>query len=169
MFKPGFSYDRENQLLIDRYRSAITNFDNNALIVYDEVYYINKYVNSILIFNSLLGEFDYNSYKGSDINNKNMINYFIKYGIFRLDSFDRVWPISSAKILESEYMANNKSNDIEVHSHDFGALKFAFDQLYINYVIETVLEKEKYNVVANTDGGNQIRCNSEILSKVRHK
>lgn len=147
LFRSG-SFRKDDTLVVHKMLDYNSRDD---ICEYNEKIIASYYLNSILIFTSLLGEIDKSSVKP-------LAQQFIQHGIFRYDSFDKIWKVCSRRILER----GNKS--------DLIALRVAFEEPdpIIRYEVSRVISEDE-----SKHGGflrgldinalNQINCNSEIL------
>ncbi len=163
LYRSGLYYDKNNEVIKECHRNQISKFETDSVIVYDETTYINKFVKVILIFTSLLGDeiniSDYNNY---------LTKYLIVNGLFKNESFDKIWNKYSSIIVNEEYKVRTKNDSDDAHAYNFGAFKFAMDNGFIKYNITDKLsfKDNKFNKIirgiSHTDI-EQIKCNSELL------
>lgn len=156
LFVPG-SFKKGDALVVHK---ELASSSQDEICEYNEKVISSYYLNSILIFTSLLGEIDSSSV--SPIAQK-----FIQNGIFRCDSFDKIWEKCSREILDK-----GSKNDLIA----FKAALEGTDSA-ICYDVSRVISKEESQhggVMRGVDANalNQIHCNSKILldnSLVRSK
>ena len=152
------NYSVDGNSLVHKVGKGLVYVDGDEFVSYDKVHICNDYVNSILIFTSLLGELNIENYN-------DIAKLFIQYGIFRYDSFDKIWPICIKDILKDNKLRESKGG----HSPDYIALESALDDGVIYYDITDTysikdtgflksIDKEKINGIVN---------NSKILIKKR--
>ncbi len=160
LYRPGLYYDSNNKVVKERHRSEISKFESDSEIVYDEVTYYNRFINSIMIFTSLLGELNINNFDNY------LTKYLIMNGLFKYESFDKVWDKYSSIIIGKEQKSNEKYGD-DVHCYDYGALRFAMDNGFIKYNIIDKIPFRSSNdkMIKNISYRDieQIMCNSKLL------
>ena len=122
LFQPGFYLGKNNDIVK---RKSVDSFELDGVeyVDYDEIHFYSKYLNTILIFNSLLGEIDKDNY------DLIMTKLFIDEGIFKCDSLDNVWRTCIANLLEDK---RNHELDGEL-PYDYTAFKCAIDYGTIEY------------------------------------
>ena len=125
LFQPGYYLGKNNDIVKKEYRDSF-DLDGVKYIEYDEIHFYSKYLNSILIFNSLLGEIDIDNY------DLIMTKLFIEEGIFKYDSLDNIWESCSVNLLN-----NKKKYEFDKRvDYDYMAFKYALDYDAIEYTAE---------------------------------
>lgn len=153
-FKDLFSSDYvpnySNNSLVKRVLKGI---DENV-VFYDSIETYNKFLNSILVFSSLLGDLDINNY------DEIITKLFIWYGIMKYDSFDKVWSTCSKNFLK---LGDNNP--------DFQAFQFAFANDLISFdVLSRLSVKEcmdkRILKGMHMDELKQISYNSQLINRM---
>ena len=121
-----------------------TNFKEEYLhTFFDEYTYEFAYLNSFLIFSSLLEDFDWS-------NSGSIAKNFMKYGIIKKSSFSEIWASCSKDLVKNKF------------SRDFSLFKDVFDYGIIEYV---QLDKINFNDLKNK---NVLKNFDVMLSEIAH-
>lgn len=142
------SFRKDDTLVVHK---ELNSDSDDEICEYNEKIIASCYLNSILIFTSLLGEIDKSSVRP-------IAQQFIENGIFRCDSFDSIWEKCSKELLEQ----GSKS--------DLIAFRAALEEPdpTISYEISRVITEEESRhggFIRGFDNRalDQIKFNSEIF------
>ena len=150
LFKSDYVPNYSNGSLVKKVSKKI---DGNV-VFYNSVETYNKYLNSILLFSSLLGELDINNY------DEIITKLFIWHGIMKYDSFDKVWATCSKNLLK-----------LDENHPDFQAFQFAFsDNLICFDILSKLSVKECMDKGIlkgmNIDELKQFGYNSQLFNRM---
>ena len=162
LYRPEFFVDTDCNCLCTKEKTGSQVIDGVDYITYLRKEYYNEYINSILIFNSLLGELDQSHYSNK------ITKAFIENGIYKYDSLDKIWDICSNRVFHEDEVRVEKFHK---RSNDYLALRCALDSGDIYYnVIASIpyddLQKMKLLRGMDTSTLRQLVCNSKILLNV---
>lgn len=143
-----FGYFREGNKLVHQY--LLDNFSKESSDDYcgyrrDNIYSV--YLNSILLFSSLLGELDSTGYD-------TVVQKFVGTGIYNCHSFGEMWPICSMKLATSylkkldsfSYNETKILRELEkLRLMDLKAFRTALKLGIIRYEINRKITKEEYS------------------------
>lgn len=131
LFKAGYYLGKNNDIVKKEYCNSF-DVDGVQYIEYNEYHFYSKFLNTILIFNSLLGEIDIDNY------DLILTKLFIEEGIFKCDSLDNMWEKCLVNLLNDK-RKNESNNKLP---YDYTAFKCALDDGVIEY---TVGDKEVFS------------------------
>lgn len=163
LFEQGYYCDTTQSSFVTKYFLDYECLpDGNGMVTYKNNVITNHYLNSILIFSSLLGNLD--SEKYDEIITKS----FIESGIFKLDSFEKIWPACLDNII--------KNNELSLYyehkfSADYLALKFALVEGLISYNVLSEISRKDISKLGALKGISvkelqQIINNSMLLTDI---
>ena len=147
LFRSG-SFRKDDTLVL---HMELNSDSSDEICEYNEKIIASYYLNSILIFTSLLGEIDKSSVRP-------IAQQFIEKGIFRCDSFEHIWKKCSSALLE------------QGSKYDLIAFRAALKEPNptISYEISRIITEEESKhggIFKGFDNKalDQIKFNSEIL------